>query len=130
MAYLPSDESDDLSIFDRFATAVSTRVAQAPFFAFAVAIILIWLPTLWLLEINTSQLIVNTVTTIGSWWLLSLLHNSTARSDKANQAKQNAMAAAFSGFLEEMADQLSVPRLAEHATELRQAVGLEDRVSS
>ena len=40
---LPSDVSDQLGLFDRFATAVGRLVSRAPFFAAAVAIVVAWL---------------------------------------------------------------------------------------
>lgn len=130
MAEMPSDEPPGLSIFDRFAGWTSTQVARAPFFAFAVAVIVLWAPTLFVMDLNSSQLIVNTFTTIGTWLLVSLLQNTTARADRASQSKQNAIADALADLCEEMADQLGVARLTGHAAELRQAVGLEERVSS
>jgi hypothetical protein len=131
VADLPSDESDDLSVFDRFAGWTSTQVARAPFFAFAVLLILIWAPTiLFIKDVDTWQLIVNTTTTIGTWLLVSLLQNTTARADKAVQVKLNAVADGLSDLCEVLAERLDIPEVVDDARELRQAVGLEDRVSS
>lgn len=131
MARLPSDESDDLSIFDRFAGWTSTQVARAPFFAFAVILVLVWAPTiLFIKDVDTWQLIINTTTTIGTWLLVSLLQNTTARADKSTQTKLNAVADGLSDLLVTFATQLDMPGLADDADELRQAVGLEDRMSS
>lgn len=132
MAELPSREAEGgLGIFDRFAGWTSTQVARAPFFAFAVLLIVLWAPTILIIkDLDTWQLIVNTTTTIGTWLLVSLLQNTTARADRAVQSKLNAVADGMADLLSGLADELDRPGLARQARELREAVGLEDRVSS
>lgn len=132
MARLPSDESDDLSIFDRFAGWTSTQVARAPFFAACVVLVGLWACS-WPLfggDVDTWQLLVNTATTIITFLLVALLQNTTARADKSTQTKLNAVADGLSDLLVTFATQLDMPGLADDADELRQAVGLEDRMSS
>lgn len=131
MAEFPSAESDHLGVFDRFAGAVATQVARAPFFACAVLFVVLWAPSILIIhDLDTYQLIINTGTTIGTWLLVSLLQNTTARADKASQSKLNAVAAGLANLCETLAEQLDVPGLGEDAHELRQAVGLEERMSS
>jgi low affinity Fe/Cu permease len=90
---------------------------------------LIWLPTLLILPVNTSQLIINTVTTIITFLLVALLQNTQTRSDEALQQKLNAIA-------DGLADLMSAhqsgnrERLATDAKDLRAAVGLEKRESA
>jgi hypothetical protein len=128
---LPSDETDGLGVFDRFAGGVAHQVAQAPFFAFCVILIVVWFPTLpfWG-DINTWQIVINTVTSCITFLLVALLQNSTARADRANQVKLNAVAGGLAAFFATMSEELGAPRLADHARELREAVGLEDHTSS
>lgn len=57
---MPSDVSGDLSLFDRFATAVAARVAEAWFFMACMLLVVIWAPTFMFLNIDTWQLIINT----------------------------------------------------------------------
>jgi len=69
--------------FDRFADAVADRAASAYFFGFCVGLVVAWVPTLWLMDIDTSQLIINTATTIITFLLVALLHNSQHRFESA-----------------------------------------------
>lgn len=129
---MPSQvESEDLGIFDRFAGWVAVQVARAPFFAFCVFLIIAWAPSLPLFgNVDTWQLALNSPTTAITFLLVALLQNTTARADRASQAKQNALADGMADLLAELADELERPALARHARELREAVGLEQRVPS
>lgn len=69
--------------FDRFADWVAEVAASAYFFGFCVGLVVAWLPTMWLMDINSSQLIVNTATTIITFLLVALLHNSQHRFERA-----------------------------------------------
>ncbi len=124
----PTEVSDQLSPFDRFATAASTFVSRAPFFAFCVGIVVVWVPTLFILSIDTSQLIINTVTTIITFLLVALLQNSQTRADKAVQQKLNAVADGLADLMKALAK--DNPELEEDLEELRAAVGLELRESA
>lgn len=62
---------------------MAEQVARAWFFAACVALVLIWAPSLPLLgSVDTWQLVINTITTIITFLLLALLHNTTRRSEK------------------------------------------------
>jgi low affinity Fe/Cu permease len=107
------------NFFDRFADAVSRFTSNAWFFALCVLIVVIWGPSFFLFgSIDTWQLIINTLTTIVTFLLMALLQNTQARSDAAIHQKLNAIADALADLLDDH-DQ-------EEATELRQAVGLEE----
>jgi hypothetical protein len=55
--------------------------------------VVIWGPTFFLLrDVDTWQLIINTVTTIITFVMVALLQNSQTRSDQAIQHKLNAIA--------------------------------------
>ncbi|WP_228032520.1 low affinity iron permease family protein [Mycolicibacterium sp. P9-22] len=123
-ADMPTDVDSHISSFDRFATAVAARVSQAWFFVACVVIVVIWAPTFVLLDLDTWQLIINTLTTIITFLLVALLQNTQTRADDAVQQKLNAIADALADLMR------NDPRLAEDRDELIAAVGLEDRESS
>jgi len=123
-AEMPEDVSEHVGWFDRFATGSSHFVSRAWFFAFCVALVVIWAPSIVLIHsISTWQLIINTLTTIITFLLVALLQNTQERSDRATQDKLNAISAA-------LAKMAAAQGLKKDAEELRAAVGLEDRESS
>jgi low affinity Fe/Cu permease len=123
-AEMPGDVSDHVGWFDAFATAASTFVSRAWFFAFCVALVVIWAPSIALIRsISTWQLIINTLTTIITFLLVALLQNTQERADRATQDKLNAISEALSKMA-------AAQGLKKDAVELRAAVGLEDRESS
>ncbi|MGW5055609.1 low affinity iron permease family protein [Actinokineospora sp. NPDC004072] len=126
---MPSDISGDLSVFDRFATVVGNLVSRAWFFVFCVLLVLVWAPSILVLDtIDTWQLIINTVTTIVTFLLVALLQNTQKRSDDAIQHKLNAIADGLSDVMAHLAK--DEPGLKRDLDELRKAVGLEDRESA
>lgn len=126
---MPSEVSERLSPFDRFASAADHVVSGAWFFAFCVVLVVVWLPTFFVIRnIDTWQLIINTVTTIVTFLLVALLQNTQTRADEAVQHKLNAIADALADLMERMTDER--PELRQDYKELRAAVGLEERESS
>ncbi|AXK89280.1 low affinity iron permease family protein [Nocardia farcinica] len=126
---MPSDISDHLSIFDRFATATSNVASRAGFFVFCVLLVIVWAPSFLVLpSIDTWQLVINTATTIITFLLVALLQNTERRADAAVQQKLNAIADALAGLLSEMSNEY--PELDRRRAELRDAVGLEQRESA
>jgi low affinity Fe/Cu permease len=75
-------------------------------------------------DVDTWQLIINTVTTTVTFLLVALLQNTQKRADEAVQHKLTAVADVMEALPEEH------PRLRVDSTELRHAVGLEERESS
>jgi low affinity Fe/Cu permease len=125
-ADMPSGVSGKLSLFDRFATMADRAVSGAWFFAFCLLLVVIWVPTLVLIrDVNTWQLIINTLTTIVTFLLVALLQNTQTRSDAAVQHKLNAIADGLADLMEELA--ADRPELRRDFEELRDAVGLEKR---
>jgi uncharacterized membrane protein len=125
----PSEVTDDLSVFDRFASATSKIAAGAWFFALCVLLVVIWAPSYFLFRsVDTWQLIINTVTTIVTFLLVALLQNTQMRSDEAVQDKLNEIADGLADLMESLADER--PQLRRDCDELRAAVGLERRESS
>jgi low affinity Fe/Cu permease len=126
----PTEVSGQRSLFDRFADRASTVVSRAPFFAFCVLLIVLWLPSYFAFgSIDTWQLIINTITTIVTFLLVALLQNSQTRADLAVQQKLNAIA---DGLADLMAAQHKDggTDLRHDIDELRAAVGLEHRESA
>ena len=90
---MPSDVSTRVGFFDRFAGVTARIASRAAFFTFCVVLVVVWAPTLLLLrDVDTWQLIINTVTTIVTFLMVALLQNSQTRSDLAVQHKLNAIA--------------------------------------
>ena len=125
-----NDGDGRLGLFDRFADHANTVVSRAPFFAFCVLLVLVWLPSYAVFrDINTWQLIINTITTIVTFLLVALLQNSQRRSDMAIQQKLNAIADGLADLMEAQTSTASRD-LRRDMRELREAVGLEQRESA
>ena len=127
-ATMPTDVSDDLGFFDRFATKTATFASRAWFFAACLLLVIIWAPTIAFFNIDTWQLIINTATTIVTFLLVALLQNTQTRADEAVQHKLNAIADGLADLMRHVGD--GDERLTEDLKELRAAVGLEDRESA
>jgi low affinity Fe/Cu permease len=70
--------------FDRFAEAISHFVSKGAFFAAALIVVVIWIPTIFLIpSIDTWQLVINTLTSVLAFLLIALLQNSERRYDEA-----------------------------------------------
>jgi low affinity Fe/Cu permease len=129
--HMPSDVTSDLSFFDRFATRAAKFVSRAWFFAACLLLVLLWAPSILVIgNVDTWQLIINTATTIVTFLLVALLQNTQTRSDEAVQDKLNAIAEAMSTLMAQAADIHDRDRLRGAVTELRDAVGLEDKESA
>lgn len=126
---MPSDVTDRVSMFDLFASAVGGFVSRAWFFVACVLVVLLWAPSIVFIgDLDTWQLIINTLTTIVTFLLVALLQNTQKRADNAVQHKLNAIADGLSDLMGILAE--DKPHLREHCRELRAAVGLEDRESA
>lgn len=121
---MPSEVSDDLGIFDRFADVTARFVSRAPFFAACVIMVLVWPVCFLFLDVDTAQLVINTGTTIVTFLLVALLQNTAYRADLAVQQKLNAIAEALADLMDQDEG------LDTGQDELRAAVGLEERESS
>lgn len=121
---LPSEISNKVGAFDRFAEGASKVASRAWFFCFCVVLVVLWAPSILLLRsIDTWQLIINTLTTIITFLMVALLQNSQTRADLAVQHKLNAIADSLSDLMAERG-------LDKDSEELRDAVGLEQREST
>jgi len=121
---MPSEVSSRVGLFDRFAGVAAHVASRAAFFLFCVLLVLVWAPSfLFIRDIDTWQLIINTTTTIITFLMVALLQNSGTRSDQAVQHKLNAIAEALSELMAER-------KLEHEVKELRAAIGLEAHEST
>jgi len=128
---MPSEVSDRVGVFDRFAGGAAHIASRALFFVFCVLLITIWAPSILLIrDIDTWQLIINTATTIITFLMVALLQNSQTRSDQAVQHKLNAIADGLSDLMVHLADNTEERDLERDVIELRDAVGLEGHEST
>jgi uncharacterized membrane protein len=136
---MPLDVSSRVGFFDRTAGSVARITSRAPFFAFCVLLVAVWLLQ-GAVEIigsgwssftsSTYQLEINTTTTIITFLLVALLQNSQTRNDNATQHKLNAIAEGLADLMAHLADQHDDEELRHDIRELRAAVGLEEHESS
>jgi low affinity Fe/Cu permease len=128
-ADMPTGVTGELGYFDRFAARASVFVSRAIFFSLCVLLVVVWLPSYFLLNsLDTWQLIINTLTTIVTFLLVALLQNSQTRNDTATQDKLNAIAAGLADLVEYIGK--DDPQAKDLRRELLAAVGLEKRTSS
>jgi len=128
---MPSEVSSNVGVFDRFAAWIATMSGRATFFSFCVLVIVLWVPTIFLLKsVDTWQLIINTVTTIITFLMVALLQNTQARSDQAIHHKLNALADGLADLMAYMDTDGDGRYLDRDLKELRAAVGLETREGS
>ena len=121
----PSEIDDERGGLDRLADVTATVVSRAPFFLAVVAGISSWFVVGILDGFSNRLLNVGMVgMTLITLVLVALLENQQRRSEASVQRKLNAIADALADFMErDRVDDAQV-------TELRHAVGLEDREST
>src|SRR5579884_534760 len=128
---MPTEVSSRVGPFDRFAGVASNIAGRAAFFAFCVLIIVLWVPSLLILQdVDTWQLIINTATTIITFLMVALLQNSQTRNDQAVHHKLNAIADGLSDLMTQLGEGLPDRDLRKDIKELRAAVGLEAKEST
>ena len=116
------------SAFDSFAAKVAGQVASAWFFAACVVLVLVWLPSIFIVpdtvpgKVDTWQLVINTATTIVTFLMVALLQNTQDRSTKAMTHKMDKLLAAVADVLDNTD---GVDESGALATELREMVGVE-----
>jgi len=134
---MPTDVSSRIGLFDRFAGVAAHIASRAPFFAFCLALVAVWLAQGVVLMVSEGsirpfldsqyQLEINTTTTIVTFLMVALLQNSQTRNDQATQHKLNAIADALADLMEQTAEGTPDSKLVTDLKELRAAVGLEAR---
>ena len=119
--------SENGSVFDRFARSVANFVSRGPFFTFCVALVVVWAPSFVIVrEFDTWQLLINTPTTILTFLLVAVLQNSQRRTEQALHDKLNALADGMADLMEHFlpAEGDKVEDLAMDVRDLRHAVGI------
>lgn len=95
--------------FDKFSDRVAEHVANAWFFIGCVILVILWIPTLFFLELNLSQLLINTATTIVTFLLVALLHNSEHRFEEATNKRFQELLEAVQGLTDPVDDEGQKP---------------------
>jgi low affinity Fe/Cu permease len=115
--------------FDRFAERASDMASGAAFFMASVIVVVLWLPTIFVFSsVDTWQLVINTATSVLAFLLVALLQNSERRTDRATAEKLDALAAAIADLLDLALEQGNHEAIARRAAQLREAIGLEERI--
>jgi low affinity Fe/Cu permease len=137
---MPSEVSTRVGFFDRFAGLAANLASRAPFFAFCLLLVIIWLMQGIVLIVSQRslhgfldsqyQLEINTTTTIITFLMVALLQNSQTRTDQATQHKLNAIADGLADLMEHIAELAPDDALQKDMLELRAAIGLETREST
>jgi len=137
---MPSQVSSEVGYFDRFAGWAASLASRAPFFAFCLLLVVIWLIQGAVTVVVTRsfdtfldatyQLEINTTTTIITFLMVALLQNSQTRDNQAVQHKLNAIADGVADLMEHLSDRHEDDDLKHDVEELRDAVGLESREST
>ena len=85
---------------------------------------LVWAPSYFAFgSVDSWQLVINTATTIVTFLLVALLHNSQRRNELAMNTKLDALADGVADLMEGVAPDNE--RLQQDMRELREAVGIE-----
>lgn len=120
------ESHEGLNPFERFVEMSTKLISRAPFFAFCVAVVVVWAVSFPLWKTTTKwELAIHTFTSVLSLLLLVLLENAGRRSTEAMQEKLNVLAEGLSALMTSQA--VDDPELREAAEKLREAVGLEER---
>lgn len=120
------ESHEGLNPFERFVEVSTRLISRAPFFAFCVAVVVVWAVSYPLWKTTTKwELAIHTFTSVLSLLLLVLLENAGRRSSEAMQEKLNVLAEGLSALMTSQA--ATDPELREAAERLRESVGLEER---
>jgi low affinity Fe/Cu permease len=120
------DSGSRPSLFERFVEVAYLWVSRPPFFFICLAVVLVWLISLPLwTDLKEWQVAIHTATSVVTLLLLALLENAARRSAEASQEKLNMIAEALAAMM--VSRGVEDHDLAEAATRLREAIGLEER---
>ena len=111
--------------FDRFAQASSEFVSRGAFFTISALLVLIWIPTIVLFnDVDTWQLVMNTVVSVLAFLLIALLQNSERRYDAALHHKIDAVLTGLADLMEHLEEE-DPDRLRRHVERLRTSIRIE-----
>ncbi len=88
--------------FDRFAQRSAELVSKAPFFTFCVLLVVVWAPTIVLVDFDTWQLLINTPTTIITFLLVALLQNTQPAPQRAGYSQETGRCGGWVSRLDEL----------------------------
>lgn len=97
-------------LFDKFADWVADHVASPWFFMFCAGLVVGWLPSYLIMpnqvsgKLDTWQLVINTATTIITFLLVALLHNTQHRFEEATNKRLEAIVEAIEGITDPVED--------------------------
>jgi low affinity Fe/Cu permease len=128
--------SSRVGFFDRFAGRTARMASLAPFFAFCLLLVIIWLLQ-GAVEIvphgkfsaflaGQYQLEINTTTRLITFLMVALLQKSQTRGEQAILHKLNAIADGMADSMEHLSQRDDDDGLRDDIHELRLAVGLEN----
>ncbi len=119
--------NDGLDPFETFVEISTRLISRAPFFAVVMAIVILWAASYpWWKSTTKWELAIHTFGAVLSLLLLVLLENAGRRNTEAVQEKLNVLAEAMAAFMESQLED-DDEELREAVTNLREAVGLEER---
>ncbi len=111
----------------RFAERSAELVSKAPFFAFCVALVVVWAPSYFPIDaFDTYQLLINTPTIITTFLLVALLQNAQRRGERAIHKRLDALADGIADLMRHFAQEDN--ELHKEIEDLKAAVGLEEEV--
>lgn len=114
--------------FDVFAERATRGSSGAPFFLISALLVLLWVPSLFLFDVEMSQIVIQTVTAIVTFLLVALLQNAQRRNEEAVNLKLNAIARAVADLMRSHTGADS--DLHDNIERLTHTVGLEERVTT
>lgn len=94
-------EKRDSGWFDKFAGWVGQEVARAWFFTACVLMVILWVPTIFFMSFDKSQLLINTSTTIITFLMVAVLQNTQDRTTRALHHKLDALLEASAEILDQ-----------------------------
>ncbi len=121
-------EQERRTRFDRFAERAAQVASGARFFAVCTLLVVLWLPTLVLMDVEGSQILIQTVTAIVTFLIVALLQNSQKRNEEAMNLKLNAIAQAVADLMRARTGEDQ--DLSDNIDRLTDTVGLEDRTTT
>jgi low affinity Fe/Cu permease len=128
---LPSESRTDPGLFDRFAAAADRFSSRAWYFTLCVLIVILWACTypLWKSG-DTWQLVINTGTTILTFWMVALQRNADRRDAQSSTEKQNAQLLATKWLVETVVATLKLEPPGDILRQLDDAIGLEEHTTA
>ena len=121
-------EEESRDRFDEAAEKASNLISGAPFFFACILLVLVWLPSVWLVGSEPAQFLLQTVIAVATLLMVALLQNSQKRSEEAVNIKLDAVAQGVADLMRyHMGED---DKLSDNVKRLAQSVGLEERLSS